>query len=89
MVDMFPHSKKGREARDRFFLAVKPHLLGIDDVTTWPGSGVGKGTLIDKLLKEHPNLFGFSVRKSFWNFTEFGAEDVGGHFLAVFVLNPG
>lgn len=24
-------------------------------------SGVGKGTLIDKLLKEHPNLFGFSV----------------------------
>ena len=35
------------------------------------------------------SLFGFSVRKRFGDFTEFGAEDVDGHFLAVFLLNPG
>ncbi|UZK66419.1 hypothetical protein [Sphingomonas sp. M1-B02] len=45
LVDQFPHSKKGQEARERFLTGAKPHLLGIDNVTTWPGSGGAKGTV--------------------------------------------
>lgn len=44
-VDQFPRTKKGREARERFLESAKPHLLGIDEVTSWPGSGISNGTV--------------------------------------------
>lgn len=44
-VDQFPRTKKGREAREHFLESAKPHLLGIDDVNSWPGSSVLKGTV--------------------------------------------
>lgn len=74
LVDTFPHSKKGREARERFLLAAKPHLLGIDDVSDWPGSGVIKGTvplwrftmgagLLDVLVAESKGLYDLRAPK--------------------------
>lgn len=44
LVDLFPRSKNGRAARERFLSLAKPHLLAIDDVSSWPGGGVVKGT---------------------------------------------
>ena len=74
LVDQFPHSKKGREARERFLSAAKPHLLGIDDVSDWPGSGVIKGTvplwrftmgtgLLDLLVAKSKGLYDFQAPK--------------------------
>lgn len=45
LVDKFPRSKNGRDARARFFESAKPHLIGVDDVDRWPGSGLLKGTV--------------------------------------------
>lgn len=45
LVDRFPQSRKGREARERFLTEAWPDLLGIDDVTSWPGTGGHKGTV--------------------------------------------
>lgn len=74
LVDQFPHSKKGQEARERFLIAVKPHLLGIDDVSKWPGSSLTKGTvplwrfsidagLLDLLVAQSKGLYDFQAPK--------------------------
>jgi hypothetical protein len=72
LVDNFPRSKKGREARARFFESARPHLIGIDDVDRWPGSGLLKGTaplwkyrlaagLLDLLLRRSKGLYDFQA----------------------------
>lgn len=74
LVDQFPSSKKGREARERFLTEAKPHILGIDNVSTWPGSGVIKGTmplwrfamsigLLDLLIEQSKGLYDFQAPK--------------------------
>jgi hypothetical protein len=74
LVDTFPHSKKGREAREHFFQSAKPHLIGVDNVDRWPGNGVFKGTvplwryrleagLLDLLLSRSKGLYGFRAPK--------------------------
>jgi hypothetical protein len=74
LVDQFPHSKKGREARERFLETAKPYLLRIDDVSSWPGSGVLKGTaplwrftmgsgLNDLLVAQSKGLYDFQAPK--------------------------
>lgn len=42
-------------------VTVAPEGFKIRPVVIAGPSGVGKGTLIDRLMKEHPNCFGFSV----------------------------
>jgi hypothetical protein len=74
VVDRFPQSKKGREAREGFLIAAKPHLLGIDEVSNWPGSSVRKGTvplwrltlgtgLLDLLVAQAKGLYDFQSPK--------------------------
>lgn len=45
LVDQFPQSKKGRAARERFLSAAQSHLLGIEDVSNWPGTPRVRGTV--------------------------------------------
>jgi hypothetical protein len=44
-VDLFPKNKKGREAKEGFLMHARPNLLGISDVSSWPGTGDFKGTV--------------------------------------------
>jgi len=55
LVDRFPSSRKGRDARERFLQLIRPQLMGIEAVTGWPGTSEQGATplmrfSLDKML---------------------------------------
>lgn len=74
LVDQFPRSRKGRDARQRFLADTKEYLLGVEEVHAWPGSGGAKGTfplwtlnlsdgLIEYLVSASEGLYHFLAPK--------------------------